>query len=151
MGLFYPNLLVPELFPQPPRTWSESILSYNPFFCWEMLILYIVFRFQDHENMLEETWNMDFGGGGGNMGLPVWDSFAVSPLNPKKEEKIGLAEAITSSILSAGKWFTVCPVWYRKVMTPNKIPFLACRTHRPSAKTILQHTVGRFLKTCLFL
>lgn len=70
-----------------------------------MLILYIVFRFQDHENMLEETWNMDFGGGGGggNMGLPVWDSFAVSPLNPKKEEKIGLAEAITSSILSAGK------------------------------------------------
>ncbi|KAL0684640.1 hypothetical protein Bca4012_051488 [Brassica carinata] len=78
MGLFYPNLLVPELFPQPPRTW-----------------------FQDHENMLEETWNMDFGGG--NMGLPVWDSFAVSPLNPKKEEKIGLAEAITSSILSAGR------------------------------------------------
>lgn len=66
-----------------------------------MFILYIVFRFQDHENMLEETWNMDFGGG--NMGLPVWDSFAVSPLNPKKEEKIGLAEAITSSILSAGK------------------------------------------------
>lgn len=24
MGLFYPNLLVPEVFPQPPRTWSES-------------------------------------------------------------------------------------------------------------------------------
>ncbi|KAJ0234730.1 Actin-related protein 9 [Hirschfeldia incana] len=80
MGLFYPNLLVPEVFPQPPRTW-----------------------FQDHENMLEETWNMDFAGGGGNMGLPVWDSFAASPLNPKKEEKIGLAEAITSSILSAGR------------------------------------------------
>ncbi|ESQ44684.1 hypothetical protein EUTSA_v10003170mg [Eutrema salsugineum] len=79
MGLFYPNLLVPEVFPQPPRTW-----------------------FQDHENMLEESWNMDFAGGG-NMGLPVWDSFAVSTLKPKKEEKIGLAEAITSSILSAGR------------------------------------------------
>ncbi|KAJ4888787.1 Actin-related protein 9 [Raphanus sativus] len=79
MGLFYPNLLVPEVFPQPPRTWL-----------------------QDHENMLEETWNMDFAGSG-NMGLPVWDSFAASPLNPKKEEKIGLAEAITSSILSAGR------------------------------------------------
>lgn len=52
--------------------------------------------------MLEETWNMDFAGSG-NMGLPVWDSFAASPLNPKKEEKIGLAEAITSSILSAGE------------------------------------------------
>ncbi|CAH2046596.1 unnamed protein product, partial [Thlaspi arvense] len=80
MGLFYPNLLVPEVFPQPPRTW-----------------------FQDHENMLEETWNMDFAGGGGNVGLPVWESFQVSPLKPNKEEKIGLAEAITSSILSAGR------------------------------------------------
>uniref|UniRef100_A0A1J3GRF1 Actin-related protein 9 n=1 Tax=Noccaea caerulescens TaxID=107243 RepID=A0A1J3GRF1_NOCCA len=80
MGLFYPNLLVPEVFPQPPRTW-----------------------FQDHENMLEETWNMDYAGGGGNMGQLVWDSFAVSPFKPKKEEKIGLAEAITSSILSAGR------------------------------------------------
>ncbi|XP_010481855.1 PREDICTED: actin-related protein 9-like isoform X2 [Camelina sativa] len=79
MGLFYPNLLVPEVFPQPPREW-----------------------FQDYENMLEDTWNMDFGGGG-NMGLPMWDSFAVSPSKPKKEEKIGLAEAITSSILSAGR------------------------------------------------
>ncbi|XP_023633325.1 actin-related protein 9 [Capsella rubella] len=79
MGLFYPNLLVPEVFPQPPREW-----------------------FQDYENMLEDTWNMDFGGGGGN-GLPMWDSFAVSPSKPKKEEKIGLAEAITSSILSAGR------------------------------------------------
>ncbi|CAD5333848.1 unnamed protein product [Arabidopsis thaliana] len=79
MGLFYPNLLVPEIFPQPPRQW-----------------------FQDYENMLEDTWNMDFGGGG-NMGLPMWDSFAFSPSKPKKEEKIGLAEAITSSILSAGR------------------------------------------------
>lgn len=69
----------------------------------EILILNIciLFRFQDHENMLEDTWNMDFGGGG-NMGLPMWDSFAFSPSKPKKEEKIGLAEAITSSILSAG-------------------------------------------------
>ncbi|CAN8232615.1 unnamed protein product, partial [Cochlearia groenlandica] len=81
MGLFYPNLLVPEVFPQPPRTW-----------------------FQDHENMLEETWNMDFASSNGNnMGLPIWDSFAVSPLKPKKEEKIGLADAISSSILSAGR------------------------------------------------
>ncbi|KFK31713.1 hypothetical protein AALP_AA6G149400 [Arabis alpina] len=79
MGLFYPNLLVPEVFPQPPRPW-----------------------FQDHENMLEEIWNMDFAGGG-NMGLPVWDSFAASPLKPKKVEKISLAEAISSSILSAGR------------------------------------------------
>lgn len=67
----------------------------------EILIWNLLFRFQDYENMLEDTWNMDFGGGG-NMGLPMWDSFAFSPSKPKKEEKIGLAEAITSSILSAG-------------------------------------------------
>ncbi|KAL1191303.1 Actin-related protein 9 [Cardamine amara subsp. amara] len=71
MGLFYPNLLVPEVFPLPPREW-----------------------FQDYENMLEETWNMDFA---------LWDSYGLPPMVPKKEEKIGLAEAIISSILSAGR------------------------------------------------
>lgn len=106
MGLFYPNLLVPEVFPQPPREWLESTFFYPlcrfSFGLRELILnICILFRFKDHENMLEDTWNMDFGGGG-NMGLPMWDSFAVSPSKPKKEEKIGLAEAITSSILSAG-------------------------------------------------
>lgn len=55
--------------------------------------LHILFRFLDYENMLEETWNMD---------LALWDSFGLPPMVPKKEEKIGLAEAIVSSILSAG-------------------------------------------------
>lgn len=95
---------------------------------------------------------MDYAGGGGNMGQLVWDSFSVSPFKPKKEEKIGLAEAITSSILSAGicykcnlSCFTI-----RSPMTPNKNLFLDCRTHRASAKAILQHTIGKFLKKLFF-
>lgn len=70
-------------------------------------------RFHDYEDMLEETLHMefprrsDFSDGlfpSVNMGLPIWDSYPVFATKPKKEEKVGLAEAITSSILSTGRF-----------------------------------------------
>ncbi|XP_010023997.2 actin-related protein 9 isoform X1 [Eucalyptus grandis] len=89
MGLFYPMLLVPDVYPPPPRSW-----------------------FNDYEDMLEETWHVDYprrpdmADGlypGFNIGLPMWDSYPIFQTKPKKEEKVGLAEAITSSILSTGR------------------------------------------------
>lgn len=89
MGLFYPTLLIPDLYPPPPRSW-----------------------FHDYEDMLEETWHIEFPRRsdvpdglypGINVGLPMWDNYQFFPMKPKKEEKVGLAEAITSSILSTGR------------------------------------------------
>ncbi|KAF4380509.1 hypothetical protein G4B88_011755 [Cannabis sativa] len=81
MGLFYPMLLVPDVF-------------------------------NDYEDMLEETWQMEFPRRSEmqdgfypavHAGLPMWDNYPVFANKPKKEEKVGLAEAITSSILSTGR------------------------------------------------
>ncbi|PON98718.1 Actin-related protein [Trema orientale] len=89
MGLFYPMLLVPDVYPPPPRSW-----------------------FHDYEDMLEDTWQMEFPRRtempdglfpAVHVGLPMWDSFPIFATKPKKEEKVGLAEAITSSILSTGR------------------------------------------------
>ncbi|PKI44145.1 actin-related protein 9 [Punica granatum] len=89
MGLFYPMLLVPDIYPPPPRTW-----------------------FKDYEDMLEETWNTDYARRpdipdpfylGANIGYSMWDSYPIFQTKPKKEEKIGLAEAIVNSILSTGR------------------------------------------------
>ncbi|KAE8717649.1 hypothetical protein F3Y22_tig00110044pilonHSYRG00340 [Hibiscus syriacus] len=89
MGLFYPTLLIPDLYPPPPRSW-----------------------FHDYEDMLEETWHIEFPRRSdmpdglypsGNAGLQMWDNYPFFPMKPKKEEKVGLAEAITSSILSTGR------------------------------------------------
>ncbi|XP_048333184.2 actin-related protein 9 isoform X1 [Ziziphus jujuba] len=89
MGLFYPTLLVPDVYPPPPRFW-----------------------FNDYEDMLEETWHMEFPRRSEfsdglfpnvNVGLAMWDSYPVFATKPKKEEKVGLAEAITGSILSTGR------------------------------------------------
>ncbi|TYH55830.1 hypothetical protein ES332_D09G263400v1 [Gossypium tomentosum] len=86
MGLFYPTLLIPDLYPPPPRSW-----------------------FHDYEDMLEETWHIEFPRRsdmpdglypGSNVGLQMWDNYPFVSMKPKKEEKVGLAEAITSSILS---------------------------------------------------
>lgn len=61
--------------------------------------------------MLEDNWHMEFprrndmsdnlfpGLGGG---LPMWDTYQFFQNKPKKEDNIGLAEAITKSILSTG-------------------------------------------------
>ncbi|KAJ4824513.1 hypothetical protein Tsubulata_050961 [Turnera subulata] len=38
-----------------------------------------------------------------NVGLPMWENYPVFSAKPKKEEKVGLAEAISSSILSTGR------------------------------------------------
>lgn len=87
MGLFYPALLVPDVHPPPPRSW-----------------------FNDHEDMLEDAFHMDYPRRsedslfpGISAGLPMWDSYPVFLSKPKKEEKVGLAEAITNSILSTGR------------------------------------------------
>ncbi|XP_043811070.1 actin-related protein 9 isoform X3 [Manihot esculenta] len=89
MGLFYPMLLVPDVYSPPPRSW-----------------------FHDYDDMLEDTWHIeyprrpDISDGlfpGVNVGLPTWDSYPVLLSKPNKEEKVGLAEAITSSILSTGR------------------------------------------------
>nr|KYP60796.1 Actin-related protein 9 [Cajanus cajan] len=89
MGLFYPTLLVPDVYPPPPRTW-----------------------FHDYEDMLEDTWHIDFSRRSDmsdtfypnvNGGLPMWESYPVFSTKPKKEEKVGLAEAITNCILSTGR------------------------------------------------
>lgn len=77
MGLFYPTLLVPDVYPPPPRSW-----------------------FNDYDDMLEDTWHIDFPGGGA---YPMWESYPIFQTKPKKEENIGLAEAITKSILLAGR------------------------------------------------
>ncbi|OIV90651.1 hypothetical protein TanjilG_01732 [Lupinus angustifolius] len=89
MGLFYPTLFVPDVYPPPPRTW-----------------------FHDYEDILEDTWNIDFSRRSDmsdtfypnfNGGLPMWESYPVFSSKPKKEEKVGLAEAITNCILSTGR------------------------------------------------
>lgn len=68
-------------------------------------------RFRDYEDMLEDTWHMEFPRRpempdgmypSMNVGYPMWDTYPVFAAKPKKEEKVGLAEAITSSILSTG-------------------------------------------------
>lgn len=41
---------------------------------------------------------------GGNGGLNMWENYPVIPTRPK-EENLGLAEAVTSSILSTGGKF----------------------------------------------
>ncbi|KAJ1383944.1 Actin family [Sesbania bispinosa] len=89
MGLFYPMLFVPNVYPPPPRTW-----------------------FHDYEDMLEDTWHIDFSRRSDmsdtfypnvNGGLPMWESYPVFSTKPKKEENVGLAEAITNCILSTGR------------------------------------------------
>ncbi|CAL5347373.1 unnamed protein product [Camellia sinensis] len=88
MGLFYPMLLVPDVHPPPPRFW-----------------------FNDYEDMLEDAWHMEFPRRSDmsdglysslNSGFPMWDSYSFFQTKPKKEDCIGLAEAITKSILSTG-------------------------------------------------
>ncbi|KAL5701975.1 Actin-like protein arp9 [Ranunculus cassubicifolius] len=81
MGVFYPLLLVPDEHPPPPRTW-----------------------FLDYEDMLEDTWHLDYSnGGGGGGGLSTWDNYQTLSTRLKKVDNLGLAEAITSSILSTGR------------------------------------------------
>ncbi|XP_020261397.1 actin-related protein 9 isoform X2 [Asparagus officinalis] len=88
MGLFYPTLFVPEEYPPPPRSW-----------------------FHDYEDMLEDTWHMEFprrpdmSDGmyyGSTGGLNIWDNYPVFP-RLKRDDNLGLADAITSSILSTGR------------------------------------------------
>ncbi|KAL3506082.1 hypothetical protein ACH5RR_031464 [Cinchona calisaya] len=80
MGLFYPMLLVPDVYPPPPRTW-----------------------FKDYDDMLEDTWHTEGFYPGTTAGFPMWESYPVFQARLKKEDNIGLAEAITKSILSTGR------------------------------------------------
>lgn len=67
--------------------------------------------------MLEDTWHMEYqrrpemSDGlypSMNVGYPMWDNYPVFAAKPKKEEKLGLAEAITRSILSTGRFLQTC-------------------------------------------
>lgn len=67
--------------------------------------------------MLEETWHTEYSRRsdmpenfypGINVGFPTWDSYPVYATRPRKEEKVGLAEAITSSILLTGILAALC-------------------------------------------
>jgi actin-related protein 8 len=87
-----------------------------------ILIVYFT-RFHDYEDMLEDTWHMEFPRRSDisdglypsmNVGLPMWDSYPVFSARPKKEEKVGLAEAITSSILSTGRFAYISPTMSSK-------------------------------------
>ncbi|CAL5444729.1 unnamed protein product [Camellia sinensis] len=69
--------------------------------------------FNDYEDMLADTWHMEFPRRSDmsnglyssvNGGFPMWDSYSFFQTKPKKEDCIGLAEAITKSILSTGLW-----------------------------------------------
>lgn len=91
MGLFYPTLLVPDVYPPPPRSW-----------------------FKDYEDMLEDTWHIDFPRrtdasdglypGMNNNPVQMWDNYQYSSNQQnKKEDNIGLADAISKSILSTGR------------------------------------------------
>lgn len=61
--------------------------------------------------MLEDTLNVEYPRrpdgsdlySGFNAGSSMWESYPVFTNKHKKEEKLGLAEAITKSILSTGK------------------------------------------------
>nr|DAD39930.1 TPA_asm: hypothetical protein HUJ06_014253 [Nelumbo nucifera] len=55
--------------------------------------------------MLEDTWHIDFARRsnmskglylGVNGGMPMWDNYPVFPTILKKEDNLGLVEAITS-------------------------------------------------------
>ncbi|KAL4191398.1 hypothetical protein AMTRI_Chr07g80340 [Amborella trichopoda] len=89
MGLFHPLVLVADECPPPPR----------PFF-------------HDYDDMLEDPFHGEFYRRPdmpdglfytGNGYAAMWDSYPVRPIVLKKEENLGLAEAITRSILSTGR------------------------------------------------
>lgn len=109
------------------------------------LILYVT-RFHDYDDMLEDTWHIeyprrpDISDGlfpGVNVGLPTWDSYPVLPSKPNKEEKVGLAEAITSSILSTGKMHIILPLSCFELFDNYMIWFYFDRSYRSQEKIVL--------------
>lgn len=54
--------------------------------------------------MLEDTWHTDGFYPGSTVAFPMWESYPIFQARPKKEDNIGLAEAITKSILSTGRY-----------------------------------------------
>lgn len=52
-------------------------------------------RFQDYDDMLEDTWQTSDGlYPSGNGGFGMWDSYPMFPTRLKKFDNIGLVEAI---------------------------------------------------------
>ncbi|XP_057821859.2 actin-related protein 9 [Cryptomeria japonica] len=98
MGLFYPFLLMPDEYPPPPRPW-----------------------FHDYEDMMEDSSHSEFGKrpegaetffSGCNYALGMQDPSQYSPKLKKEDNIVGLAEAITNSILATGRLDL-----YRKLFT----------------------------------
>ncbi|KAH9319142.1 hypothetical protein KI387_020911, partial [Taxus chinensis] len=98
MGLFYPFILMPDEYPPPPRSW-----------------------FHDYEDMMEDSTHNEFGKrpdgtevffSGSSIVLGMQDSSQSSPILKKEDNRVGLAEAITNSILATGRLDL-----YRKLFT----------------------------------
>lgn len=89
--------------------------------------------------MLEDTWHMDFPGGGA---YPMWESYPVFQTKPKKEDIIGLAEAITKSILLTGDnsnvFYNVVEFGYSFWALFHTID----RAYWATEKVVLQHATG---------
>ena len=79
-------------------------------------------RFQDYDDMLEDTWQTsDSLYPSGNGGYGMWDNYPMFPTRLKKFDNIGLVEAIVSSVLSTGNlsFFLIYRLPERKLFNSN--------------------------------
>ena len=89
------------------------------------MMLHIVVRFRDYEDMLEDTSlefprrpdmpdDMYFGVSGG---LNTWENYPVFPTRLKKDDNLSLADAVVSSILSTGNLLSSANHYYSDGLT----------------------------------
>ncbi|KAL2494347.1 actin-related protein 9 [Forsythia ovata] len=107
MGLFYRMSLVPDVYPPPPRSW-----------------------FSDDDDMLEETWDFPrridvsdgyFSGSSGY--FPMWENYPIFKTKPKKEDNIGLADAIMKRCIDLQrKLFCSMQLIGRVALTEGLVP-----------------------------
>lgn len=80
---------------------------------------------------------------GGNGGVNMWDNYPVYQTKLKKEVNLGLAEAITSSILSTGRIaFTIDieKIWLYNLLIKDS--FFTIRASWPPKEVVRQYTTG---------
>lgn len=89
--------------------------------------------------------NMYFGV---NSGFNTWENYPVFPTRLKKDDNLGLADAVTSSILSTGNLRLLllvrCLNFVSLIADTGLLCF--CRSHRPPEEVVLQHTTGESWK-----
>jgi hypothetical protein len=80
-------------------------------------------RFQDYDDMLEDTWQTsDSLYPSGNGGFGMWDSYPIFSTRLKKFDNIGLVDAIISSVLLTGIFFlnSLVPAYLKTLSFSNK-------------------------------